>query len=187
LLIPFLQFLILLIVVIYALTGEYYIWFKTGVPPVASFPAQRKKVIDILQREAASHSGGNPYTIIDLGSGSGQLSWNIARALPKAHVIGLELSFFPWVRSVVRQKLFGPANLQYKRINFWPYDCGEANVVVVFLTENIIERVSAKLRKELKPGALVVANDVWLRGDWQPIETHPGGFLNSKIYVYRQN
>ena len=43
------------------------------------------------------------------------------------------------------------------------------HAIVTYLTENIIARVSQKLRKELKPGVLIVANDVWLSSDWKPI------------------
>ena|ERR1700722_11906455 len=157
--------------------------FKTGVPTVTSFPSARRKIADILQKEFSARDN---VTIIDLGSGNGQLSRRIARALPHAHVIGIELSMIPWLRSVLWQRMLGPANLTYKRIDFWPYDCSGADAVVTYLTENIIERVSQKLHRELKPGATVIANDVALHDGWVPVEIIETGFLGLKIYVYRQ-
>src|SRR5208282_5368283 len=89
------------------LSCEYYT-FKTGVPTVATFPSARKIIIENLKKHLSEQSNNANLTIIDLGSGSGQLTWHIARAMPYACVIGIEISFFPWVRSVVRQRLFGP-------------------------------------------------------------------------------
>jgi SAM-dependent methyltransferase len=173
---------VLAVLFLLILSCEFYA-FKTGVPTIASFPSARRAIIKILKAKVPP---GAPFTIIDLGSGSGQLARAIARALPNAYVTGVELSPVPWLRAVVWQKLFGPQNLAYARADFWAYDCRQADAVVLYLTENIIERMGEKLRRELKDGALVVANDTALRGDWQPIETVPTGFLKFKIFVYRQ-
>lgn len=167
------------------LSCEYYA-FKTGVPTIVSFPSARRAMIEILKKTVADQPKKRPFTVVDLGSGGGQLTWKIARAIPEARVVGIEISYFPWLRSVLRQRLLGPSNLAYKRADFWSYDCGEADAVVTYLTENIIERVGVKLRKELRPGAFVIANDTALRGDWQPIEAVDTGFLKLKIFVYRQ-
>ncbi len=175
---------ILLTIFALFLSCEYYTW-KTGVPTVASFPSARRQIIEILQKDFAAHTGG-AYNIIDLGSGSGELCWHIARALPRARVIGVELSFVPWLRAVINQRLLGPRNLEYRRADFWSYDCSHADVIVTYLTENIIERVGEKLRRELKPGAMIAANDTPLRGDWRSIETVPTGFLKMQIFIYRQ-
>lgn len=59
-------------------------------------------------------------------------------------------------------------------------------MVVTYLTENIIDRVGDKLWRELKTGAVVLANDTALRGDWTPVRTVETGFMKMKIFVYRQ-
>jgi len=167
------------------LSCEYYA-FKTGVPTLASFPSACRKIIDVLKKSIKTQSSEQAFTIVDLGSGSGYLTWKIARVIPKAHVIGIEISYFPWLRSVIRQRLFGPRNLKYKRLDFWEVDCSQVDAVIIYLTENIIERVGAKLRTELKKGALIIANDTALRGDWEPTETIDTGFFKMKIFVYYQ-
>jgi precorrin-6B methylase 2 len=175
---------ILAVIFILFLSCEYFA-FRTGVPTVAALPSARHKIIEILKNDAEARPQARPYTIIDLGSGTGGLTAKIARAMPYARVTGIEISPVPWLISVLRQKLLGPSNLEYKRIDFWPHDCSDASAVVVYLTENIIERVSEKLRKELPPGTLVIANDVPLRAGWQPASTEATGFWNFKVYVYR--
>jgi methylase of polypeptide subunit release factors len=164
---------------------EFYA-LKTGVPTVASFPSARRKIVEILKNEAAKKSQSKNFTIIDLGSGNGQLARQAAKALPDARVLGIEISFVPWAFSVLRQRLFGPENLEYIRKDFWPYDISTADAIIVYVTENIFDRLGQKLENELKPAAIVVANDTNLRGGWIPEETRDTGFLKLKVFVYRK-
>lgn len=168
------------------LITESYTWFVTGVPTVTSWPSMRRKIIDILREEFAVR--GNISTaghIIDLGSGNGKLAQGIARALPQAHVLGIEVSFVPWLTSSWRQRLFGPATLSFLRTNFWKYDISNADAIVIYLNAKTAARISQKL-KEMKHGALVVSNEVHLGADWQPIATHETGLLKLKVAVYRK-
>jgi SAM-dependent methyltransferase len=177
---------VLVLIIVITIACEYYT-FKTGVPTVASLPSTRKKMIELLQKDAESRPNARPYRIIDLGSGSGQLSWHIARAMPYAHVTGIELSHIPIWRSIMRQHIFGPMNLDYQRADFWPYDVSGAEAIVVFLNERVMERTGQKLRKEVKPGTLILINDSWLGSAWaEPDEEHFTGFLQSKVLLYRQ-
>lgn len=176
---------ILLFLAIYA-TYEYY-EYRTGVATFPSMPAIRRKTIEILRQDAATRPAVWPYIVLDLGAGSGQVSWRIARAMPEAHVTGVELAYIPWLRCVLRQRLFGPANLDYKRVDFWSYDCTKADAVITYLPGKIMERVGEKLRKELKPGTLVVANTFPLRAGWEPVETLTlRAPFKTKVFVYRQ-
>lgn len=177
-------YILLFIFFLVALT-EWFT-FRTGVPTIASFPPSRRKMIEVLTQHSNAHNETTPFTIIDLGSGNGQLANKIARALPKAKVTGIEISFVPWVISTLRQLVFGPRNLKFLRVDFWPYDCSKTDAVVVYLTGQIMERVSQKLRAELKPGALVITNEIPLQGDWEAKEIIETGLFNMKIYVYQQ-
>ena len=167
-------------VVLLIASGEYYNW-RTGVPTVASFPPARRKIVEILQREAGSPRAG----IVDLGSGNGQLAAAIARAMPAAHVLGIEISPVPLILSKIRYGFAGLRNLAFRRVDFFTFDCSKTDAVIVFLTDNIIARVSEKLRRELKPGAVVVANETPLGGDWEPVAVEQLDFMKIKIYVYR--
>jgi trans-aconitate methyltransferase len=177
--------LLLFFVLTIALSYEYF-ERKTGVAVFPTMPRVGRKIIEILKRDAQSRTG-KPYAILDLGSGSGQLAWKIARAMPQAHITGLELAYLPWLRSVVRRRLFGPSNLTYKRLDFWPYDTSSADAVVTYLPGRIMDRVGEKLRKELKPGTLVIANTFPLRADWVADETLSlRAPFKTNVFVYRQ-
>ncbi len=180
--------------VVLGVIGASYFYFtlKTGVPTFPTMPGPRRKMIEVIQADMQEKGVANldpalPYTIVDLGSGSGQLSWHIAKALPQARVIGIELSPIPWLRSVLHQKLFGPANLTYLRRDFWSYDLGGADVVVTYLMEQLMERVKAKLQEDLKPGAMVISNKFTYNG-WDPAATfHFPLPFNINLYVYRHD
>lgn len=182
---PVLIVLILLLVLI----GEYY-EHKLGVPTITSFPEARKKIAALLGKHFESSGPESPCTIIDLGSGKGQLCRRIAREMPNAHVIGIELSPLPWIWSFVTQRLLGPANVEFKRRDLWTYDSSPADAVVLFLTgKEFLARVGEKLRRELKPGALIIANDEPLGFGWEPIEVIDNlraGIFHSRIFIYRQ-
>lgn len=166
--------------------GYEYAFNKTGVPTLATLPRMRRKMITRLKQDAVSHAG-QLYTIIDLGSGNGQLSRAIARAIPTAQVIGIEISYLPWLRATLTQKLFGPANLTYQRRDFWNYDCSKINAVVLYLVGKKMARIGAKLHRELKPGALIISNRYALRDGWQPQETITfRTFFKNTLYIYRQ-
>ncbi len=167
------------------LLNELYT-FKTGVPTIASFPRSRQKIVEALRKYGAERIVSGDFSIVDLGSGNGQLADKIARAFPKAKVLGIEISFVPCLLSKLRRKLFGPANLEFQRLDFWPYDCSRVDAIVLYANGAIIERVSDKLRKELKTGALVVTNEIPLTGNWQPVEIMDTNFFKMKVFIYRQ-
>ncbi|MBI3418898.1 MAG: hypothetical protein HY053_02025 [Proteobacteria bacterium] len=152
---------------------------RINVPTLASGFFERRKMVEIVQRHA-------PRTLIDLGSGRGELTRHIARALPQAQVMGIENRLFPYLQAKVYQRLFGPKNLEYRQDDFFSYDCSAADAVVLYLNTKVAERAGEKLRRELKPGTLVVSNRFALGGDWAPAEILQMLF-KAKLFVYYQN
>lgn len=163
-----------------------YYTLRTGVPTFPSMPVAREKIIALLQADMAVRRTQGKYKIYDLGSGSGQLSWHIARALPEAEIVGIELSFLPWLRATAWQKLTRQRNLRYLRVDFWSMPVGDADAVLTYLMEAIMPRVAAKLRAELRPRTLVISNKFALPG-WQPEQTLPlQSAFSKRLLVYRQ-
>mgnify|MGYP003393087150 CR=1 FL=1 len=184
--------IVLVLMVLFAAVAASYCYYdvKTGVPTFPTLPIVRGKMLAVIQEDMAAKqakiSAGQAYTIIDLGSGSGQLSWHIARALPQAQIVGIELSPVPYFRSVLHQRLFGPSNLSYKKVDFWSYDVSHADAILTYLLGPVMERMSAKLHKELQPGALVLSNKFRMVGwDHAEIMKIPVPFTQN-LFVYRQ-
>ena len=177
--------ILLLLFFVIAASYEYYEW-KTGVATFPTMPNVRKKIVEILKEDVVKRPMARPYRILDLGSGSGQLTQRIARTLPEVHVIGIEIALIPWLRSVLRQRLFGIKNLEYKRLDFWAYSPAEFDAVITYLPGKLMDRLSEKLHQELKPDTLVLANIFPLRAGWEPHETLSFLPFKTKLFLYRQ-
>lgn len=161
---------------------EYYA-LRTGVPTVTSWPSVRRKMIDLLKEEAAAR-GGN-LKILDLGSGTGKLDLEIGRALPQAHVTGIEISLAPFMLSRLRRFFWRARNVDFQRLDFWGHDISGYDAIVIYMTAKIQLRMEEKLRREMKPGALVLLNETHLPG-WSPLAVHEVGALGVKVVAYRK-
>lgn len=181
---------ILFWVTLYLLSyNAYMLIFNKGVPNIRTAPAVRAKIIEILKQDMAARPDQRPYTIIDLGSGNGLFTREIAKAIPEAQVLGLEFSRQSIFWSQMMKRRYGLKNLDYRRTDFFAYDVGEASAVVLYLSIYEMGRVGVKLSKELKPGTLVTSNKFQLGDGWVPQEVvnidtiylHQG-----KLNIYRK-
>lgn len=159
--------------------------FNRAVPNIATAPAIRAEVIGLMKQDMAKHPGKRPYTVIDIGSGNGQFTREIAAALPEAQVIGLEISYIAYRWSKAMKRYHGLENLKYKRVDFFKYDMSAANAVVMFFFR--LDPVAKKLRRELTPGTLVCSTsfkllDGWVAAEERDVKTlHP---FQKKLFVY---
>jgi len=162
--------------------------FNRGIPNIETAPRVRKKIIELLRADFAARNLAT-YTIVDVGSGNGALTRDIARAMPDARVIGIEIApHLVWLSGWLarRQKL---NNLEYRRMDFMTYDFAGADAAVLFLLPGILAPLGKKLRAEARPGTLITANEFWLFDGWQPQEViHVQKTLlrQGNLYVYRQ-
>lgn len=166
------------IVTIIALTN---VWFelRLAVPPVPTMPKVRRAVV----AQIPPGSG----TIVELGAGCGGLTLQVAREFQHRAVVGIELSPFPYIAARVLQLLSGQKNLVIRRQNLFEYSLREAEVVVMYLTPVLLQRVAGKLRAELPRGATVVCSSFPLP-DWVPEKTvDVCGLWRTTIFVYRQS
>jgi len=169
--------------------GYELIFRRMKVPTYATGFYERRKIAELLRTDAR---GRDNYNIIDLGSGRGELTRTIARALPQAQVAGVEISPLPYAISVFMAYFFGLKNIHYQHGDLMVVDCSAIDAVVMYLSDELTQKAGIKLRRELKPGAIVIANDFPLQkgnlGDWQPenvLRFHTP--FEAVIYVYRQS
>ncbi len=176
---------VVMLALILAWGGLYFYYDnKTGVVTVASSPRVRGMMINHLQQEIVQ--GRKQRVIYDLGSGSGQLSWYVARAMPTCKVIGFELSYIPWAISWLRQKALGPKNLSYYRADFMSMNVGDADSVLLYLRGKVMPTLSEKLWLELRSGTLVVSNAFPLHAPWEPFVYESYNETGAKLYAYRR-
>lgn len=98
-------------------------------------------------------------TFVDLGSGDGEAVYQAARLGYRA--IGLELNFTMWAFSSMRRHIFWTrqekANSQILWKNFFDYDLGLANTVMIFGVTPLMKPLSQKIAKECKVGTDVLS------------------------------
>jgi len=156
---------------------------KRHMPPtVAANIIDRGQLADALQERLSDMPAP---LIIDLGSGHGELTRHIARTMPYAHVIGVEISRIPYWIAQQFKRAFGLQNLEYRHTSMYDYNCTDADAVVMYLGVSMTG-IADKLRRELKPGAWVVSLQFPLPG-WEAenVETYHNP-LKMTVYIYRQ-
>lgn len=170
------------------LLDAYFVLFHKGVPNIRTAPAIRRHMIAQLKAHQASCQT-HPYTIIDVGSGNGLLTREIARAFPEAKVIGLEIApqSVAWANWMKKGR--GLDNLSYQQTDFNAYQFAQADAVVTFMIPAVLSTLGQKLQAELKPGAMAISNKFKLGGTWLPAEKHRVKTLylhQGDVYLYKQ-
>ena len=98
-------------------------------------------------------------TIIDLGSGWGNLVIPIAKRYPQRKIVGYELSLLPWLTSTLLKKIYGLKNLTLHRQNFYSADLSTASVLVCYLFPAAMAKISDKLLLERAEVNFVISNN----------------------------
>jgi SAM-dependent methyltransferase len=176
------------IAVILLTLSTYNFFFHGGMPNIRTAPAIRKKIIELLKAdfEARKIPG---YTVVDLGSGNGLFTREIARALPEAKVIGVEINKLSLAWSNAMRRRHKLENLDYKCMDLRDYDFTHTQAVVMFLLPVFGEILSRNLMEQAAPGTLIAANKYGLVGDWKPAETIKINTLDplqGHLYIFRK-
>ena len=147
--------------------------FFTGAPYIT----MGKKEVGRMMELAKIKKGERVY---DLGSGDGRLV--ILAAKKGAKAIGFEINPFLVLISWVKILLAGVRkNAVVKWRNFWGQDISDADVVLLYLITQHMERMEKKLQKELKPSSRVISY-TFKFPNWQ----HSFYDKENRLYVYEK-
>lgn len=139
----------MIVLIIAIVVSEYYAR-KARVVPMPSAPWMRKALLKMMQESAQIRNGERLY---ELGAGWGTLALALARQYPHAHITAIELSPIPFAAAWLRGKIGGHKNLSVKRASFYDHDLSKADVIVAYLTAQILADLKPKLEKEMKANA----------------------------------
>ncbi|MCL4200836.1 50S ribosomal protein L11 methyltransferase [Patescibacteria group bacterium] len=134
--------------------------FVTGGPFV---PSSKTSVMAMVKL-ANLRSG---QTVFDVGSGDGRVLMAAARQGAKA--VGIEINpYLVWYTRfrALWRPYKGKVTVLWQ--NLWTTDLSRADVVFVYLIPWKMADLAAKLKKELKPGALVISNSFIFPG-WKVV------------------
>ncbi len=146
--------------------------FVTGGPFVPS----SKRAVEAMVTLAKLRPG---QTVIDVGSGDGRVLFEAAKQ--GANSVGIEIN--PYLVLYTRiQAFFGPHRKSVTVLwkNLWAADLSQADVMFVYLIPWKMDVLAEKLKRELKPGALVISNS-FIFPKWK-IERKDA---DHHIYVFR--
>ena len=116
--------------------------------------------------------------VYDLGSGDGKLLFLASKK--GATAIGLEINPLLVIYATLRAiRIEGShtSMVQIRWKNFWKANLSDADVVFVYLLPWRMERLAAKLKKECKPGTLIVSNS-FIFPNWKILRE------DKKLHVY---
>lgn len=160
----------LLIMFVIALQSVYL-----GISPMPS----SRKVVKAIKPYINDHS---IKSIADLGSGWGGILKQLTKANKEAKVEGFEIAWIPFFYSLLTKTR--ETNVIFA--NFLKNNLNKYDLLYCYLFPNAMVKLSTKLKKELKPGAIVISNTFQLPG-WKPVKVIKiSDFFGSKIYIYRR-
>ena len=121
--------------------------------------------------------------LVDLGCGDGR----ILRKFRKRYgvrAVGFEINPLAYLKA--RVFCLGLGGIEIRLQNFWKADIKKADVVFCYLFPDVIKALSARLKKELKPGAFIVSCNFKLPDFIPDRVLRPDSVLyNDPIYIYR--
>ena len=149
-----------------------------GISPMPTSPKVKHQLLHVLSQNEIQG------TICELGSGWGTLAFALARRFPKCRIIAYENSLVPYIYSQIYKLVIKTENLHIKQENFFNVPLSEADVIVCYLSPNIMACLQPKLESELRQGTLVLTNTFALPS-WIPQQTvEVEDLYGTKIYIY---
>ena len=118
---------------------------------MSSSATEGADVVELLREAGVSEHA----VIYELGCGWGALVVALARAFPRAHIRGVEISPLPyWVARLRTRNL---PNVHLQRGNFYNRDVQDAAAVTCYLFTKPMTKLAEFLDNQLKPGTPVVS------------------------------
>ncbi|GAA3928194.1 methyltransferase [Litoribacillus peritrichatus] len=156
------------------------VW-TTLVLGISPMPSSKKAYQGVL--ELIENTGTGP--IVDLGSGWGNLVIRLARTYPQRQIVGFELSFAPWLFTLVMIKLLGLKNLKVHRKNFLNIRLNQVNVIVCYLHPKAMKAIQDKISTGAYQTEYLVSNNFALPGQSPEQTLTLTDFYRSPVYRYK--
>jgi hypothetical protein len=147
----------------------------TGVPPVSARRSEAANVVVLLKQAELPEQA----IIYDLGAGWGSLAIALARAFPRAHIVGIEWSPLPYLVGRLRTRQL--PNVRLIRGNFYRHDLRDADAVTCYLMMKPMPRLARFLDGAVAPGTPVVTLAFWFR-ERQPLAMQGAGLDGAALY-----
>lgn len=127
----------------------FWTTFRSQVPFYPSRPSVWKQVAKLMPKD-------KHLSLIDIGSGLGDMSMYIAKLRPESRIEGIEIAPLPWLISIVRAKIWRSKATftlgDYHKLIFSDYD-----IIFAYLSPAAMLALWQKASKEMKSGSLLIS------------------------------
>lgn len=161
----------LLLVLVYGKT------YQTQVPLYLSSRTAVKAVASLLP-------GQRSFSFIDLGSGCGGLLQQLKKMRPDGDYHGIEAAPLPFLLSKCRS-ILGAAGWHTSWGDFWSLDLANYDVVYAYLSPVPMAALWYKVRKEMRPGSILISNSFVIPGVAPALSFKLDDFSGSTLYLWR--
>jgi len=176
----------LVVLVLVASISIVWTTLSAGMSPMPSSKKARDAMIYLLESAGeGSDTKTGAWPIVDLGSGWGSLIIRLAMKYPSRQVVGYELSFLPWLITVIITKLFGLKNLTVYRQDFLKADLSACSIIVCYLFPAGMATLETKLTTEETKTQYLISNNFSLPSLTAEKTIHLNDFYKSPVYRYR--
>jgi len=170
----------LIIVMIFLVQETYRVIILGNAPYVPS----SKKLIKKILEEVDFKTGGKVY---ELGCGNAKFLRELVKKR-NVQAIGYEYFIIPFLQAKL-SNFISKKKIKVFWQNFFKADLSQADYIFCFLMTKEMERLKEKLKKELKPGAIIISHAFTFK-DWQPeriiaLNEAKHSALNNKIFIYK--
>lgn len=179
---PFIDLLLIAFTLLVALS---IVWgtLRTGISPMMSSGKACQAVLALIAESAESRAEDG--LIIDLGSGWGTLVIAVAVKYPNQQVMGYELSWLPWLVSMIRKRSLKLDNLTLYRKDFNSAELSHASILLCYLFPGGMAALQEKLKREQSRELLIVSNTFALPSCVPTNVIRIDDLYKTPIYVYR--
>lgn len=150
--------------------------FRTQVPLFLSNRDTARVVAELLP-------AGRPIGMVDLGSGTGRLLKILAEQRRESRFVGIESAPVPYLISRLAARALPNCSMQ--RGDFWQATFGEFDVVYAFLSPVPMPRLWRKLKTEMRPGSVLIANSFPVPDSTPERVVDVGDRRGTRLYLYR--
>lgn len=125
-----------------------------GAPFVPSYRKIRREILEPVF-ELAQKAPGRKF--VDIGSGDGRVVMEFAQQGFDATGIEINPFLVWWSKVKIKNQKLNLKNIRIIRMNFWNFDFSGFDVVYIFQLNRVNALLTDKLKKELKPGAIIIS------------------------------
>lgn len=161
-----------------ALNKEY----RECPPYVPSFGQEKKYIVETVGKILSDTN--EPKTILDPGCGTGSLLISFAKKYPNHKFIGIEWGLIPYL--ITKLKARKLKNLTVVQNDMFKCSFKEADIIVCFLMQPLMEKFGNKIKKDAKKNLVIYSNSFEIPNLplYEKIETKRFLFIKN-IYVYK--